>query len=102
MRLNKLHAANDLLDDAHRLAARYEHDGCLLIQGALDTTTIADIAHEALSVGRFAGGVCQEPPTDIICRWAGLPASSRSPCPKLMGNWFDVRARRSRSRRSRV
>lgn len=38
MQLNELRTANDLLDDAHSLAARYEHDGSLLVQGALENT----------------------------------------------------------------
>ena len=45
MQLNELRAANDLLDDAHKLATRY-HDACLLLQGALDNTTVADITDE--------------------------------------------------------
>jgi hypothetical protein len=52
MRLSEIRAANDLLDDPHKLAARYEHDGCLLVRGALDRTTVATITAEAASALR--------------------------------------------------
>jgi hypothetical protein len=58
LRLNELRTANDLLDDTHRLAARDEHGGSLLVQGALESTTIADITDEAASALRRCGEGC--------------------------------------------
>lgn len=49
MKLNELHAANDLLDDTQALPARYERDGCLLVRGALDPTALATITDQASS-----------------------------------------------------
>lgn len=94
MRLNELRTANDLLDDVHRLAARYEHDGSLLVQGALDSTTIADITDEAASALRRCG-------KDAWLPWLIVCLSSTGACVRREPKRRDVgrHGRRGRSRR---
>ncbi len=72
MQLSELSSANDLLDDPGALAARYQHDGCLLVRRSIRPSALAAIADQVTSVLEHWGVAHQR---DGV-RWTGTPLAA--------------------------
>lgn len=72
MQLSELLPANRLLHDPAALAARYQHDGCLLIRRAIRPSALAGIAGQVASVlERWGVAYSREG-----LRWTGIPLAA--------------------------
>lgn len=78
MRLNHLTAANDILNHAQALAARYAHDGCLLVREVLGTAEIEALTEQAAAALQRWGIASAAPHQDEL-RWNGTPLGCRDP-----------------------
>ena len=80
MRLSHLTAANDILNDARALTARYRHDGCLLVREVLGTAGIEALTEQAAAALQRWGIVTSASQQGEL-RWNGTTwtPSPRSP-----------------------
>jgi hypothetical protein len=72
MQLSELLPVNRLLHDPAALAARYQHDGCLLIRRAIRPSALAGIADQVASVLERWGVAHRREGI----RWTGMPLAA--------------------------
>ena len=72
MRFSHVTAANDVLSDPQALAARYAHDGCLLVRNVLDPAQTQALLEQAATMLR-GWDMTTSTPHHGDLRWTGTP-----------------------------